>query len=130
MLEAAKAPLPWDKGRLAREGLTMLDDAVKRAPDDPEVRFLRGITNYNLPRFFGRGDVAAADLAAVAGEAEAAVRAGRIDPSTGAAALYHHGVLLDRRGDRAAARDAWRRATVLGPDTRAAALKVRRGIGA
>ena len=118
VLEAADAPLPWDKGRLAREGLTMLDEAAKRSPGDVEVRFLRGMTNYNLPRFFGRGDVVAADLAAVAGEAEEAVRDGRIDETVGAAALYHHGVLLERRGDRAGASIAWRRATLLGPDTR------------
>ena len=117
MLEAARAPLPWDQGRLAREGLNMLDDAVKRAPDDPEVRFLRGMTSYHLPQFFGRREVAAADLAAVARDAEAAVRSGRVDVAIGAAALFHYGDLLDRRRDRPAAHDAWRRAAALGPGT-------------
>ena len=119
MLEAARAPLPWDKGRLARQGLTMLDDAVARSPQDPEVRFVRGMTSYHLPRFFGRERVAADDLATVAGGAEEAVATGHLDPAIAAAALFHFGVLLERRGDRSAALAAWRRSVAIGPTTRA-----------
>ena len=129
MLEVKRAPMPWDKGRLSRQGLTMLDDAVARSPEDPEVRFVRGMTSYHLPRFFGRERVAAADLAAVAGGAEESVATGRLDRATASAALFHYGVLLERRGDQPAALAAWRRSAAIGPTTRsgtAAARAIRR----
>jgi hypothetical protein len=119
MLEAARAPLPWDKGAHARRGLAMLDEAVAAAPVDLEVRFVRGMTSYHLPRFLGRTRVAAEDLSAVAGRAEAAAESGDLDRSQAAAALFHHGALLASLGDQPAARSAWRRAAALGPATRA-----------
>ena len=125
MLESARARLPWDKGRLARDGLTMLDDAVARSPEDPEVRFVRGMTSYHLPRFFGRERVAADDLATVAGGAEEAVATGRLDPAIASAALFHHGTLLERRGDRNAALAAWQRSAAIGPTTRSGNAAVR-----
>lgn len=118
MLEAARAPMPWDKGRRARRGLTMLDDAVARGPDDLEVRFVRGMTSYHLPTFMGRSGVAVADLSSVAGEAEAAVEAGRLDVPLATAALYHYGVMLAESGKAPAARVAWRQAVSLDPTTR------------
>jgi hypothetical protein len=119
LLQAARAPLPWDKGRLVKEGLALLDDAVRRAPGDLEVRFVRGMSSYHLPRFMGRAATAASDLAAVAAEAENATVTGELDLPIACAALFHHGKVLDDRGDRAGAVAAWRRATRLGPDTRA-----------
>ena len=119
MLRAATAPLPWDKGKHAKLGLGMLDRSVAAAPDDLEVRFVRGMTSYHLPAFFGRARVAAEDLSSVAGSAEAAVRDGRLTPKLAAAALFHHGELLARQGQRDAARDAWSRAAALGPGTSA-----------
>jgi hypothetical protein len=119
MLEAARTPLPWDKGAHARQGLALLDQAVAAAPDDLEVRFVRGMTSYHLPRFLGRSRIASEDLSLVAGQAEAAAESGRLDPSLATAALFHHGVMLASLGDQPAARSAWRRAAALGPATRA-----------
>ena len=127
LLESAAAPMPWDKGRLARQGLDLMDGAVRAAPDDLEVRLVRGLTCAHLPRFFNRRAVAAGDLQRVAGGAAEAVRSGELDPDLAAAGLYHFGELRREAGDAAAARDAWRRAAELAPDSpagRAAAERI------
>src|SRR5690606_25785615 len=76
LLNAAAATWPWEKGRLAREGLVLLDQAVAVAPEDLEVRFIRGMTSYRLPRFMKRRNVAEFDLAKVASQAVAAAEEG------------------------------------------------------
>lgn len=120
MLRAKQARWPWEKGRYAEAGLRMLDAAVADAPSDPEVRFVRGMTSYNLPPVFSRGDLAAADLGAVAARAEASAADGTLDAPLAAAALYYYGELRQRAGDEAQAIDLWRRAIDLAPGTRAA----------
>lgn len=117
MLAAAQAPWPWDKGNLAKEGMSLLDAAVAAAPADLEVRFLRGMTNYRLPRFFGRAGLASKDLAFVAARARQAAEAGELPRPLAAAALYHYGVLRAEQRDRAAASAAWREATEIGPES-------------
>lgn len=108
---------PPRKGELAKRGLLLLEDAVAGAPDDVEVRFLRGMASRNVPAFFGRRAVAREDLTYAARAAPAAVAAGRLDRSVAAASLYHYGLLREADRDASAARDAWRAAVDLGPDT-------------
>jgi len=62
LLAARRATAPWTKWNRANEGLELLDRAVILAPDDPEIRFLRGASTLRLPGFFERGDVARRDL--------------------------------------------------------------------
>src|SRR5690606_32536939 len=66
----------WDKEKLARQGLALLDDAVAAAPDDPKVRFIRAVTTFNLPEAFERGPQSDADFALLAQQAEPAVETG------------------------------------------------------
>ena len=120
MLASAQARLPWEKGRYAKSGLRLLDGAVEEAPSDLEVRFVRGMTCYNLPSLFNRSAMAADDLARVAARAEAASADGTLEPALAAAALYHYGVIQSRIGSRDAAEDLWRRADALAPTTHAA----------
>ena len=110
LLEASQATWFWDKALLAREGLVLLDRAVAEAPADLEVRFLRGVTGYQLPAFVGRSQLAAKDLAYVAARAPAAARAGTLDRRAAAAALYYHGLEMERNGEERAAIKAWRQA--------------------
>jgi hypothetical protein len=117
LLEADHAPFPWDKAALGREGLELEDRAVADAPDDLEVRFLRGVTDYQLPRFMGRWNSAVADLTAVARVAEREADAGRLDPRAAAAALDYYGKILEQRYDAAGAIAAWRAAVRLGGDS-------------
>src|SRR5688572_16546248 len=119
MLRSARARLLWEKGKLAKSGLVLLDGAVAAAPADPEVRFVRGMTCYNLPALFNRSALAARDLAGVAGRAESASDDGTLPPALAAASLYHYGVIQTSAGDKAAAASLWRRAVSLAPMSRA-----------
>jgi tetratricopeptide (TPR) repeat protein len=46
-----------------KEGNRTMDAAVKLAPDDPEVRFVRAINNFHMPKFLGREEIVQADFA-------------------------------------------------------------------
>lgn len=117
LLEANRAGMVWDKIRLAREGLDLQDKAVKDAPDNLEVRFLRGVTDYQLPDFLGRHDIGVQDLAAVAAVAEQASRTGRLDKRAAAAALVYHGKALEQRYKIPEAIAAWQTAVRISPDS-------------
>ena len=119
LLEAARTPAIWRKGKLAREGLQMLDQAVSDSPEDEEIPFLRAVSSFHLPRFFKRRDQSQADFTWLAPRVASAVASGRLDKRLGAAALYHYGVVLERSHDQAGAKAAWREAARLGPGTRA-----------
>jgi len=67
MLRARHAFWPRAKWRHAQDGLAILDRAVAFDPDHAEVRYLRLVSSYYLPFFFGRGDAVAEDFAALAG---------------------------------------------------------------
>jgi len=119
-LVAAKlAWSPWSKVGLARQGLDLLDRAVTRAPDDPEVRFLRGASTRPLPRFFGRSKLAADDLATAASSAERAAANGRLDRSLEAAIFYLYGFTRLDRGDVPGTEAAWRKTVAIAPESRA-----------
>lgn len=117
LLEANRASMVWDKVRLAREGLDLQDKAVKDAPDNLEVRFLRGVTDYQLPEFLGRHDLGVEDLAAVAKVAENASRAGRLDKRAASAALVYHGKALEQKYKIPEAIAAWQAAVRISPDS-------------
>lgn len=110
LLEAAHTPLPWDKAALAHQGLALEDRAVADAPDDLEVRSLRGITSYQLPRFMGRWNLAVSDLGGVARVAEREAMEGRLDHRAASAALDYYGKLLEQKYEVDGAIAAWRAA--------------------
>ena len=117
LLQANRSDSVWEKMRLAREGLDLQDKAVKEAPDNLEVRFLRGVTDYQLPDFLGRHEIGVQDLAAVAHVAEDAARAGRLDKRAAAAALVYHGKALEAKYKIPEAIDAWQTAVRISPDS-------------
>ena len=117
LLAANRAALPWEKASLAQQGLELEDRAVTEAPADFEIRFLRGVTNFVLPRFLGRWPTAVADLTAVAQVAAREAAAGRLDPRAAAAALDYHGKLLEAQCDLLGAIADWRVALRLSPDS-------------
>ncbi|MEO7426430.1 MAG: hypothetical protein ABI036_14675 [Fibrobacteria bacterium] len=53
----------WDR---LKAGLPLLDSAVSLAPEHPEVRYLRLVSNYYLPFFMGRRARVKADFAVLA----------------------------------------------------------------
>jgi hypothetical protein len=117
LLQANRSDSVWDKVRLAREGLDLQDKAVKDAPDNLEVRFLRGVTDYQLPKYVNRHDQGVEDLAAVAHVAEDAARAGRLDKRAAAAALVYHGKALEEKYKIPDALAAWQAAVRISPDS-------------
>lgn len=119
LLKSSHAPL-LEKSGLALQGLALEDKAVAQAPNDLEVRFLRGVTCYRLPKFMGRSEMASSDLAYVAQRAEPAVQEGRLDLRAGAAALAYYGKDLEQNYDAAGAIAAWRAALRIDPDSIAA----------
>lgn len=111
LLEAKRSRWFWEKGAKAREGVGLLDRAVGLAPEDVEIRFLRGRSTLPLPRVFGRRDLAAADLAWVAPRGEAA-----LPRDVAAAAWFYDGLCREEDGDRENARRSFEQALRLDPE--------------
>lgn len=107
LLEAARTWAIWDKRRLANDGLARMDQAVNRAPDDLEARFIRAASTWHLPFFYKRRDQAANDFAYIAPRAEAAVKQGTLPPELAAAALDYYGQVLNDRSDNHGAKQAF-----------------------
>jgi tetratricopeptide (TPR) repeat protein len=119
LLESARTWAVWKKGKLAREGIEMMDRAVASAPGSVEIRFLRGASTRRVPAFFGLGERPEQDLAWAAERAETAWAEGRLEAGLAAAAFFYHGEYRESAGDVSAAREAWRKAARLAPDSRA-----------
>ncbi len=62
-LEVLRAAHGWWPLRHLRPGIGVLDRAVETAPSDPEVRYLRLVSEVHLPVAFRRDDVVRRDLA-------------------------------------------------------------------
>ncbi len=115
MLAAARAWQPFRKLELTKEGAKLLDDAVRAAPDDLEIRFLRGASLYHLPGFFKKRAQAEADFRWVVEQ----LPAGHLEPSLAAAALYYDGLTRARHREHHAARQSWQTAVAVAPDSKA-----------
>jgi hypothetical protein len=107
LLDAAHTWAIWDKRKLADEGLEKMDQAVNRAPDDLEVRFIRAASGWHLPFFFKRRAQAADDFAFIAPRAESAVAKATLPPELAAAALDYYGQVLIDRSDNNGAKQAF-----------------------
>ena len=107
LLDAARTWAVWEKSRLANEGLSKLDQAVNRAPDDLEARFIRAASTWHLPFFYKRREQSASDFTFIAPRAEAAVAKGVLPPELGAAALDYYGQVLADRSDSHGAKQAF-----------------------
>lgn len=107
LLEAARTWAIWDKRRLANEGLQKLDQAVNRAPNDLEARFIRAASTWHLPFFYKRKEQSASDFTFIAPQAEAAAVKGVLPPELAAAALDYYGQVLTDRSDSHGARQAF-----------------------
>jgi hypothetical protein len=107
LLEAAHTWVIWDKRRLANEGLAKMDQAVNRAPEDLEARFVRAASTWHLPFFYKRRDQAATDFTFIAPRAEAAAAKGTLPPQLAAAALDYYGQVLIDRSDSHGAKQAF-----------------------
>jgi hypothetical protein len=107
LLDAARTWAVWDKRKLANEGLSKMDQAVNRAPDDLEARFIRAASAWHLPFFYKRREQSASDFTFIASRAEAAVAKGSLPPELGAAALDYYGQVLADHSDSHGAKQAF-----------------------
>ena len=107
LLQAARTWAIWDKRKLANDGLDQMDQAVNRAPNDLEARFIRAASTWHLPFFYKRRDQAASDFTYIAPRAEGAVVAGTLPPELAAAALDYYGQVLNDRADHPGAKQAF-----------------------
>ena len=119
LVAARLAWTPWRKLSLVKEGLGLMDRSVARAPEDPEVRFLRGASTRPLPRYFGRSALSSQDLSEAASRARAAYASGRLDKELAAAIFYLYGFTLLDHGDRDGTERAWRTAIEIAPTSKA-----------
>ena len=119
LMKAARTWVIWDKGKLAQEGITLLDQAVEADPENTEIRFLRGASTYHLPSWFGLAEQSEGDFAFVVEAAEDDVAAGRLDDELAAAAFFHQALILEDDGKKKEAIEAWEIAARLAPHSRA-----------
>jgi hypothetical protein len=61
-MKAAHTFWPHKQLDYANEGIDIMDDGIKLAPDNIESLFVQGSTLYNLPFFFGKSDQAEANF--------------------------------------------------------------------
>lgn len=61
-LKGKHAFWPHTKLKLVKKGLTLMDQGIKKSPDDVEALFVHGSTCYYLPSFLRRGDDAQRDF--------------------------------------------------------------------
>lgn len=120
VMQASKTLALWKKGKLTKDGLSKLDQAVAKAPANLEVRFLRAASTFHLPGFFSRREQCESDLKQIVPGLDNAVRAGQLEARLAAAALLFHGIGLERGGDTSGARVAWQHAIALAPESRSA----------
>lgn len=90
LMEANKTWALWRKYELSKEGIVLMDEAVRVAPDNLEVRFVRAATTRKLPSFFERGEQSKQDLEFLAERVGPAARKGELDPALASAALYFY----------------------------------------
>jgi tetratricopeptide (TPR) repeat protein len=117
LLDAAHSWAVWNLHKQAADGLSLLDEAVGQAPDEPEARFIRAATSWHLPGFYHRWVQCEADFEVLAGQAEEDVRQGRLIPELGAATLNYWGQILVGRNDLKDARTAFERAVRIAPQS-------------
>lgn len=61
-IKAKHTFFPFDKLKFAKEGLSIMDNALTLAPEDVEVLFVHGTICHNLPGLFKREDDAQRDF--------------------------------------------------------------------
>ncbi len=117
LLDAAHSWAVWNLHKQAEEGLTLLDEAVAQAPEEPEARFIRAATSWHLPGFYHRRAQCEADFAILAGRAERDARDGKLPPELAAAAYNYWGQILVERKDYSGAKTAFETAMRIAPQS-------------
>lgn len=139
VLQARDAFFPWTKGKLLKQGQSLLAAAHSQSPGNMQVIWLQAITAYHLPERFNQRDSATKNFAILAETLEASemvktdtadqnaedgkktiVMIDNLEPAMKASVWYYRGLELEKRSETAAAITAWRRSVKAEPDSTAA----------
>lgn len=120
LLEAQRTWALWKKNSLSKEGIQLMDGAVKKEPENLEVRFVRAATERSLPSFFGRKEQAASDIAFIVNRASDAVKEGKLEGRLAAASFFYYGEWCRDNSRLKDAQEAWKKAVDIAPDSNGA----------
>jgi tetratricopeptide (TPR) repeat protein len=106
---------PPTRIELVKEGNRKMDAAVRLAPEDPQVRFVRAINNFHMPKWLGREEIVQADFAWLWEKARSKPEAFENDFKQDVA--LHHGLLLKRHQRLDDAISVWQAGLEFKPDS-------------
>ena len=95
------------KLRYLMSGRDCMDRAVALRPEDPNVRFIRGINNYHLPTIFNRRSIARDDFRKLVDQLSANPKC--LDPLTSQAIYYYAGLCFAQLEEEKNARSSWQK---------------------
>ncbi|MEI7721368.1 MAG: hypothetical protein WCJ23_05250 [Verrucomicrobiota bacterium] len=95
------------KLRYLMSGRDCMDRAVALRPQDPNVRFIRGINNYHLPTIFNRRSIARDDFRALVDQLSQNPKC--LDPLTSQAIYYYAGLCFAQLEEEKNARNSWQK---------------------
>ena len=98
-----------------------MDAAVAAAPQNLEVRFVRGATERELPSFFGRKQQAKEDIKIIV-KSSTFDEPHALEPRLAAASLYYYGLDCLEAGEKTEARDALHKSVQAASDSHAGRL--------
>jgi hypothetical protein len=107
----------WPGTRLShvRTGIKEMDAAVKLAPNDPQVRFIRANNNYFMPKWLGREDIVQADYqwlwSVVKSQPET------LKAETRQTIALRHGLLLRKQQQTSSAIAVWKAGVEIAPQS-------------
>ena len=95
------------KLRYLMSGRDCMDRAVALRPDDPNVRFIRGINNYHLPTLFNRRSIARDDFRKLVDQLSKTPEC--LDTLTSQAIYYYAGLCFSQLEEEQNARNSWQK---------------------
>jgi hypothetical protein len=118
-MKARDAFWPTAKYSYAREGLRLMDQAVRKAPEDPVVRMTRAENNFHMPGYMGREKIARDDFTWLWSLARQSP--GKLNEDLRQKVALRHGQLLHRNRDKAGAVEVWKEGLAINPASSRAA---------
>jgi hypothetical protein len=110
--------LPFGPGKLSalRQGMSLMDEAAARAPNDARVRLLRAVTYEAFPSILGRRQIARRELEDLVGVIEKSP--GQLQPADEQLLYLNAGEAARKAGDKARAGELWRRGLAINAEAK------------
>jgi tetratricopeptide (TPR) repeat protein len=98
-----------------KQGNRAMDNAVRLAPEDAEVRFIRAINNFHMPKFLGREQIVQEDFAWLWKQLLQHPENTKLDRKQEIA--LHQGLTLKKLKRNAEAREVWEQGLTWAPES-------------